>query len=78
MENKDKPAYPVNEEATDRILDKVEIFSGLTKREYAAFMAMQGIVSSGEYSNDTSEGQKAIAQHSVAMADELLTQLNGK
>jgi len=36
MENKDKPAYPVETHN--------EIHGGLTKREYMAAMAMQGLL----------------------------------
>ena len=46
---------------------------GLTKREYFASMAMQGLLSNP---NDHSLSQKAIAISSVEMADALIKELN--
>ena len=46
---------------------------GLTKREYFASMAMQGILSNP---NNHSFTQKAIAISSVEMADALIKELN--
>jgi len=69
MENKDRPAYPLNEESSDRI---EYIYSGLTKRELFAAMAMQAIC--------THEGTRAesiyVASRAVKLADALLIELN--
>jgi hypothetical protein len=45
-------------------------FTGLTKREYFAAMAMQGILSSS-----ADRGESYVATQSVKFADELLKQL---
>lgn len=45
MRNKDKPAFPISEEETDRIETGVDIYFGLTKREYFAAKAMQAMIS---------------------------------
>ncbi len=44
-------------------------YSGLTKREYFAAMAMQGLLASGDYTQD-------IAHSSVECADALISELN--
>jgi hypothetical protein len=46
---------------------------GLTKREYFASMAMQGVLSDP---NNESLSQKAIAIYAVEMADSLIKELN--
>ncbi len=46
MNNLDKPANPISEEETDRIIDRVEIYTGLTKRESACIQL--GIPESGD------------------------------
>lgn len=45
---------------------------GLTKREYFAALAMQGILAGGSIASDT----KAASIKSVAMADALIKELN--
>ena len=45
MKNSDQPAFPISEEETDRIDTGVCIYTGVTKREYFAAMAMQGLCS---------------------------------
>lgn len=47
---------------------------GLTKREYFAGLAMQGIIANGDFI--TSTHQSEIVKHAIELADELLTQLN--
>lgn len=42
--NKDHPAFPISVEETDRIERGIDIYIGLTKREYLAAMAMQGLL----------------------------------
>ena len=44
MENQDKPAFPISEETTDRLDARIEIYTGLTKREEFARSAMQGLL----------------------------------
>jgi hypothetical protein len=36
IENKNQPAFPISEEATDRVIDEVRIFTGVTKLEFFA------------------------------------------
>ena len=47
MDNKDMPAMPISEEDTDRIDVGVKIYTGLTKREHFAGLAMQAIIAAG-------------------------------
>jgi len=49
------------------------ISRGLTKREYLAGLAMQGILA-----NPESPPTRSAAQNAIAMADELLKQLDSK
>ena len=50
---------------------------GLTKREYFAAMAMQGILANNEEGN-TQWNYAVIGKHSVLAADALIEQLNEK
>lgn len=87
MKNADKPAMPVEIQASnDGIVRGVQTteFSGfeigLTKREYFAAMAMQSIVKiKGVGTYDLSRNYEGvcndIAQASIRVADELLKQL---
>ena len=63
--NGTKTAFPAGMEGTD----------GLTKREYLAAMALQGLLASNAV-NIWGESDK-IAERAVHMADELLTALLG-
>lgn len=66
MENGNKPINPIldwNEVKADSI--------GLTKREYFAGLAMQGLLSDGGIVNSKSH----IAEQAVNLANELLKQL---
>ena len=47
---------------------------GLSKREYFASMAMQGLIT--KYNLKTPEDQQIIAQLSIELADSLITELN--
>jgi hypothetical protein len=72
MDNKHQPAFAVSKE----ICEKSEITEypyGLTKREYIAAMAMQGLLS--QYNLKQSSDQNIIAQLSVELADALLDEL---
>lgn len=65
MENKDLPAMPT------------VMFNGITKREYFASMAMQGLTSVDNFSDDN-ETISSMAEWSVKCADALLAALDKK
>ena len=77
MSNKHKPAFPVsakdreNYEAGGYIPDGV---FGLTKREYFAGLAMQGLCADPSYRVLISSAEHA-AQNAVAIADAILAEL---
>jgi hypothetical protein len=71
LDNKNTPAFPVSEETTDRIDAEVKIYSGLTKREYFAAMAMQGLMA-----NNFQSSFELFAVRAVKMADAILTELS--
>lgn len=75
LANKDLPAMPVDWYDFDSagIRTVREQSFGLTKREYIAALAMQGLVSSTIEYGESSVTQ---AQKAVEMADELLTALD--
>jgi hypothetical protein len=75
IENKNQPAFPISEEATDRIIDEVRIFTGLTKREYFAGLAMQAFVSNPSFYQGYSS-DATMAQQAVNLADALLLELS--
>ena len=78
MENKDRPVMPILEIAF------TEDTKGLTKREYFAGLAMQGILANHWCQNDFNDfkgtiealGQNEVAKQSILMADELLKALD--
>jgi len=81
MDNKDKPAFPKNRiEYKDKNTGEhivIPSCNGLTKREYFAGLAMQGICSAIY----NSEGEKPVndlnlVNESIRIADELLKQLS--
>lgn len=78
MENKNLPAFPDPNRATIRDFKNN---TGLTKREYFAAMAMQGLLSNPQWMSEH-KGEKylmqrdIVAEVSIKMADELLKQLN--
>lgn len=65
MENKDSPAHPH--------YYGVEI--GLTKREYFAALALQGIIANQSYNDVTT---KNICRDAIDFADNLLKELEGE
>ena len=73
MKNADMPAMPVDYNAKQGIAleGKLEVGSGLTKREIFAMNAMQGLLSRGAWSNKVS----SIANDAVRHADALLAEL---
>ena len=66
MKNGEQPINPVHEDC------KVYLGNGLTKREYFAGLAMQGLLANSYFSE---EDEEEIAALSIAQADELLKQL---
>ena len=79
MKNADKPIYPTTSQKINEteffeynLPNKEKQYSGLTKREYFAGLAMQGLL------NNTAFTVKFIASQSVKIADELLKQLENE
>lgn len=78
MKNADKPIYPLQHEGFPSheraIPNLINQLAGLTKREYFAAMAMQGMLSNSalNYGDEFS----AIAQKAVTCADILLSELD--
>ena len=68
MENKDRPAFPVTK-------DMGYSDTGLSKREYFAGLAMQGVLSHRHPQTPTPNQAEDIARYSIAIADELLKQI---
>ena len=81
MKNADKPINPLKgaddiffNEREESYIKEVKPLIGLTKREYASMLAMQGILAN----NDElllAESAEGIAKMSIKFADELLKQL---
>lgn len=67
MNNGDKPAFP-NEDA---LKGGDSSATGLTKREYFAAMAMQGVLSSS-----ADRGEAAVVKMAMKFADQLLKALD--
>ena len=65
MNNGDMPASPM-------IIEGLDSCSGLTKREYFAGLAMQGMLSSSDYATST---WNTVAIEAVEVADALLKEL---
>ena len=65
MKNSEQPSYPIVGIAFD---DK---HKGLTKREYFAAMAMQGLLARYNFSSD----EDVVARNAVDYADALLSEL---
>lgn len=63
MENRNHPAFPVPADCYSR--------EGMTKREYFAVMAMQGLIAQSDKAKSAAE----FARHAVIAADALLTEL---
>lgn len=74
MENSNKSAYP--EQCPNSSAGKVR--GGLTKREYFAGLAMQGLCANYLRENITGWNISTYAKEAVAIADELLKQLESK
>jgi len=73
MENKKQPIHPIQTRDNSQII-------GLTKREYFAGLAMQGLLANSQTSlYKIGYSPENVSRASIQMADELLKQLdNGK
>jgi len=77
MKNSEHPAFPKPHQNMDGSIQH-DVHNGLTKREYFAAMAMQGLLAANaEYyhGNIPIPVNKSIAISSIEFADELLKQL---
>ena len=74
MENKNRSASPLNEETTDRVDSKIDIYTGLTKREWFAGMAMQGLLAS--FNSHSFNTCQSVAHHAIQFADTLIDELS--
>lgn len=75
MKNADLPAMPIEFNGFGQCAP--ECHGGLTKREYFASMAMQGLTSVDNFSDDNETISK-MAKWSVKCADALLDELDKK
>lgn len=81
MKNSDKPINPIFDQQgfishqSALEIGNHETLHGLTKREYFAALAMQGMFASGQVSLNF-DGVERVAKLSTAAADELLNQLD--
>ena len=77
MDNSNQPAFPLDPKQynTLGLGDKLIPF-GLTKREYFAAKAMQGVLSAG-FNDMTGRHSDQVAKIAIIQADELLKQLKG-
>jgi len=77
MKNSQDPAFAFVDNRSSSYEDN-EVHYGLSKREYIAAKAMQGLLSAGEQNQPDMKGineRKAIAQYAVQIADALLQEL---
>ena len=72
MSNKDQPAFPL-----DLLGEKSNLcHGGLTKREYFAAAALQGLLANGSLPMRANENRVAVAgEHAIAYADWILQEL---
>lgn len=73
MENGEQPAYPTQGNSASG-----ELEGGLTKREFIATMAMQGMITGAVELNLSREEAQLVAAQSIQYADELLKALSNK
>ena len=86
MKNADKPIYPTTSQKINKteffeynLPNKEKQYSGLTKREYFAGLALQGLMSSfTENAANGFYGTKEVVSTAIEYADELLKQLEEK
>jgi hypothetical protein len=74
MKNADKPAHPTPYENQDGTIQH-GVYNGLTKREYFAAMALQGLCANYLRENIQGWDVKTYVTESISLADELLKQL---
>ena len=82
FKNQDRPVFPLNGKRFQKEIGRGVAsydYSGITKREYFAAMAMQGICASpvGDkyHVNDGWLHPETVAKNAISIADELLKQL---
>lgn len=76
MKNPSKPIYPLQDKGRPSRVHvwDIDTLHGLTKREYAAIMAMQGLLSS--YSGDVAmPDDQTMSKWAVSLADALFEEL---
>ena len=96
MKNADKPINPLKrannafyDEKDEPFISRVKPLIGLTKREYFAGLAMQGLLANPQYwkrvyktlsslKADKDSIECVFAQFSIKLADEILQQLENK
>lgn len=81
MKNENRPAYPLSGDYYQNEIGRgkaPDVYQGLTKREYFAAMAMQGLCANPNVSVDKSQADvvQFYATVSIKFADELLRQLD--
>ena len=87
MKNADKPINPLKgaddiffNEREETYIKEVKPLIGLTKREYFAGLAMQGLISSCDWNFTTFNKDliEATSKNAIDLADELLKQLDNE
>lgn len=84
MDNANLPAFPFEYNSWEDREPVRKVMEGLTKREYFASMAMQGFLASADFTdedgrytvNGKNTDRQYISKEAIALADELLNQLN--
>ena len=74
MKNGKKPAFPLGQAENFRWSDGTDM--GISKREYFAGLAMQGLMTSQNQEGEWRHDIKTCAEISVKMADALLAELD--
>ena len=69
MNNKNKPSFPITDKESDLIRNGFDMYTGLTKREYFAAMALQGL------SGQTGAQEGYIIDRAISLSDGLLEAL---
>lgn len=82
MSKANEPAFPIHELVTNALRDSdpadARWFSGLTKREYFAALAMQGALAGEGEDSGIFPDVQTLANFSVRCADALLAELEKK
>ena len=79
MENSESPMFPLDTSSENRIHEGYgKKFIGLTKREYFAGLAMQGLLASMRGFAATTDFVSHLNNTAIKYADELLKQLEPK